>query len=131
MAGEYIGSANVIKWGGTVISGDFRTFSHEETADEIDATAGADTRKVYLTGPVDDSISGSFIDTTGNTANWAALAIGQAGSLEWWPQGTAAGKWGYYGSAVITKRAREIPYDGVVSYDLSWRLKGSLSGTTS
>jgi hypothetical protein len=131
MAGEYRGNELVIQWGGTVISSDFRTFGHDESSDEIDATAGNDARKVYLTGPIDDTISASFIDTTGNTSNWAALAVGNSGTLVYSPQGTAAGKPKYTcGTAAITRRNRDIPYDGAVSYDMTWRLKTDLTAGT-
>ena len=83
---EYIGSSAVIHWlygaGTTVLSADFRTFSFSPTTDKIDATAGSDANKVYLTGMTDYTCKYTGVAQTGGTALRAALAMGNSGTLK-------------------------------------------------
>ena len=127
---EYTGKDLVIKWGGTVISGDQRTFTVSDTAELVDATAGADARKVWLTGPTDGEASASILAGTAGTANYNALAPGQSGTLFWAPEGTAAGKQTWTALAVSTGRSMDIPYNDVVVMNPTWKLSGAVTGGT-
>ena len=133
MPNEYSGTALVVKWLGTAITGEQRTFRTSESADEIDATAGADVFKTYLPGPRDGEASITILDAAGTagTATWSKLAPQQTGTLQWYPNGTAAGQPVLAcATAVSLGRDREFPYDGVVSIDARWRLSTSVTEGT-
>jgi len=127
---RYTGKDLVIKWGGTVISGDQRTFTTSETADTIDSTAGADTRKQWLTGATDGEASATILAGTAGTANYNALEPGNSGTLYWAPEGTAAGKQTKSALALVTSRDSEYPYDGLVVVSPKWKLTGAVTGGT-
>lgn len=92
---EYAGSAMVLRWvtssGTTLLNTDFRTFSWTPTLNWIDATAGADTYEVLLPSfGVGAEIPVTMVAQTSGTALIAAIARSTAGSLVYYPAGTAA-----------------------------------------
>lgn len=130
MANEYSGKLLHVTYGGTVLSGDFRQFRTTETADMIDATAGADTRKNWLGGLVGGEASMTILDASNGTANWNALVPGGSGSLIWYPAGTTAGTPSYSANAVLVSKDRSVPYNDVVAIDLKWNLKTDVTQGT-
>lgn len=126
----YTGKDLVIRFGGTALSSQFRNFNTDESAAEIDVTAGNAARKAYIVGPTDSEITGEFLDQTSGTANWGAVKVGNSGTLDWSPEGTAAGKPKSSCLAVVTKRSRAFPYDGAVSYNVSWRPQADVTEGT-
>ena len=130
MTSRFTGKDLVIKYSGTVISGDQRTFSVNDTADLIDATAGSDGRKTWLAGPVDGEASASILAGTAGTALYNLLVPGSSGTLDWFPEGTASGKQRGYALAVVTARNMSIPYDDVVTIEPTWKLSGAVTGGT-
>lgn len=130
MANEYSGKNLVVKYGGTVLSGDFREFRTTETADMIDATAGADTRKNWLGGLVGGEASMTILDASDGTANWNTLVPGGSGTLQWYPAGTTAGTPSYTANSVLVSKDRSVPYNDVVSIDLRWNLTTAVTQGT-
>lgn len=128
---RYAGTALYVKFGSTVLTGDHKAFKTSEKADQIDATGGADTYKTWLAGVRDGDCSMNLMGTTGGTAIYNAVAPGVSGTLEWAPEGTAAGKQKWTCStAVVVSRDADYPYDGVVSYDVGWKLNATVTGGT-
>lgn len=132
---EYSGKDLYIKLGGTVLNTDYREFKTSESIDEIDATAGADTRKNYLAGPADGEFTLRLLDTGGTsgsagTALWGTLAPGISEAIEWGPAGTIAGYPKYSGTILLTKRDRSIPYNDVVSYEAGGKFTTAITGGT-
>ena len=128
---RFTGKDLYVKFGSTVLTADHRTFDVDETADQIDATAGADTRKVYLAGLIDGKASMSLLGTSGGTTDWAAVTPQTSGTLEWGPEGTTGGKPKFTcGTALVLGRKTSYPYNDVVSYDINWALSGAVAGGT-
>lgn len=124
---EYTGSASYIKFGSTVLSSDFRTFEPSEDIGLVEAQAGSDTNKTYLTTLKDGSTSVSLVDQTGGSLLWAAVANGTSGTLEWGPEGTASTKPKHTVLAIVKSRKRSEPYDGIVTLDIAFQFNGAVT----
>lgn len=112
--------------GTTVLSGDYRTLDIPETADEIDASAGNDTRKVMLAGQVSATWTLEMLPLEAGTALFTAMAPQTEGTLRWSPEGTASGKQQKYAAATILGRNENIGYNSVATL----RLNGTLTADT-
>ena len=126
MANEQTGKSAYIKYGSTVLSTDFRTLSTSEENGLVDATAGADTYKVWLATHIDGGASLNLVDT-GGSAIWQALLPGTSGTLEWGPEGTASTKPKFTVTAVVTSRKRDIPYADVVVISADVKFSGAIT----
>lgn len=93
---EFTGSALDVKWvlaaSTTDLSGDFRTVSWNPSIGMVEATAGSDPFKSYLTTQKDTSVSYSGVFQTAGTGTELALITGQYGTLIIGPEGTGATK---------------------------------------
>lgn len=94
---EFTGSALYVQWnGGTAgtidLTGDYRSVSWNPSVGLVDATAGSDPFKVYLSTQKDTTVSYGGVFQTAGTATENALLAGQYGTLSIGPEGTAAGK---------------------------------------
>jgi hypothetical protein len=127
---RYAGTALYVKFGSTVMSGDHRVLKTSEKADSIDATAGADTRKTILPGLAEGDASLSMLGTIGGTAPWAAVAPRTNGTLEWAPEGTAAGKPKYTVDSYVLGRDASYPYNDVVSWEIKFGMTGNITAGT-
>lgn len=127
---RYSGKDLYIEWvsssGTTVISGDYRTLDIPESADEIDASAGSDTRKFTLPGQVAASWTLEMLPQEAGTVVFAAVAPQTIGTLRWSPEGTASGKQKKYAAATILGRNEAFGYNSVATL----RLNGSLTSAT-
>lgn len=127
---RYSGKDLYVEWidtsGTLVISGDYRTLDIPETADEIDASAGSDTRKVTLAGQVAASWTFEMLQQSAGTALFDRVAPQSTGTLRWSPEGTASGKQKKSAAATILGRNETFPYNDVVTL----RLNGSLTADT-
>lgn len=126
---EYTGEALYLKFGSTVLSGDFRQFSVSENVDLVDASAGADAARTYLARLEDGTASLRLLDQSDGTALWDALDKGTSGTLEWAPEGTATGNGRHYAVAIVSSRERSMPYDGVVELSVEFQLSGVVTDT--
>lgn len=111
---EYVGSSLFLRFGGVILSADFRKLTTEETAEIVDGSAGSDVVKPKYATQTDASASVDLVDQTGGTAQWAILRPGTSGTLEWGPEGTATGLPKHTATAIVSKRTRDVPYDNVV-----------------
>ncbi len=104
MADEFVGSAVYLKWtfgatGTLILAPDYRNWNYAPSIDLLDATAGADTSRQYVKSYKDGRASLSGVlqpggTITGNAAGtiYNAFTEGTIGTMEWGPEGTAAGK---------------------------------------
>lgn len=127
---RYSGKNLYIEWiysGGTVVlSGDYRTLDIPETADEIDASAGDDTRKVTLAGQVSASWSLEMLPLEAGTVLFDAVAPQATGTLRWSPEGTTSGNQKKTAAATILGRNESFGYNTVATL----RINGSLTADT-
>ena len=124
---EYTGKNLYLKFGSTVLSSDFRNFSAAETMDVVDASAGSDAARTYLTTLEDGTASLELVDQTGGSVLWAAVKKGTGGTLEWGPEGTAGGKPKHTCYAIVTNRERSMPYADVVVLSVSFQFSGEVA----
>ena len=94
---EFTGQNLYVQWNagaaGTIdLSGDFRTVSWNPSIGMVDATAGSDPFKTYLTTQKDTTVSYGGVFPTAGTAIENALLAGQYGTLTIGPEGSVAGK---------------------------------------
>lgn len=131
---HYTGRAMFIRWiygtaeyllAGTVTpAGDYRSLSWDESLDTAEISAGSDTDRDYLGTLRDVTFDFTFIDDgTGGSAIYRAFAVGNHGTIEIGPLGSAAGLPKYSAWAFVTGSPREFNYDAEVerSYTLQRR----------
>lgn len=129
---EYTGNDLYLSFAGTTVHADFREFSASEEIDLVDASAGADVAKTYLTALEDGTASLTLLDQTGGTAAtamWQLMDKGAEGSLIWAPEGTATGKPKHYVNAIVSSRERSMPYDDVVELTFEFQFSGVVTDT--
>lgn len=138
---KYRGSALYVDWlpstGGTVVLwAERRTFSEDQSANQIDVTVASDTAKAFLSDFPTISCTMGGLDTagtsTGGTAAqmWERLNIGDSGTLRWGPEGTATGYRKKSMPAIVKSRKFDSPYDGAVTWELAWDSNGgTVAGT--
>jgi hypothetical protein len=133
---RYTGKDLAIMWvtslGTTWLEGDFRSMTTTEDQESADSTAGNDTYKAYIPTVADASGEVQLLDSslTANTALWAAIAPATAGTLTWYPEGTATGKNTHSAPAFISSRQREFPYDDVVTITASYQFTAPVTAGT-
>jgi hypothetical protein len=133
---EIIGSAAILTWtvaAGTVsLEEDYRTFGWVETCEQYDATAGADTTRVYLPGFKTYTCSYTGVGQSKGTVLEGYLRAGQIGTLQFWPEGTAVDHRIYTFPALVTKSPyNNWAYNAVVETSIEWQSNGAATvGTT-
>lgn len=115
-----------IKFGSTVLSNDFRSFNPTEDVNLVDASAGNDANRTYLTGLKDGKATAELVSQTGGSALWAALAPGTSGTLEWGPEGTVAGKQKHTVNAIVMNRERSMPYAELEVLKFDFQFSGAV-----
>ena len=116
-----------------VLNTDYRAFGESETGEVVDASAGSDTAKTYLTTLTDATATATIVLQAGTafTAVWAVLAPLQAGqTLTWAPEGTAATKHKHYAVAIVTKREKSMEFNDLVVCDIAWQFSGAVTDGT-
>ena len=130
---EYTGKDLRLDWihaGGTItLSGDYRTLSESKEMALVDASAGADTDRTYLTTLKDGTLEFSALHQTGGSVLKAALEPGTFGTLIVGPEGTAAGKPKESIPAIVSNRTVQYPYDDVIEISATFQRNGSSAGT--
>ena len=123
---HYSGKDVYVKFGTTVVGTDQRSLDVKDSIQLIPTTAGADTDESHITGVAKADITLKLLDenTTG-TAIKQTLYRGAAGTLEFGPQGTAAGKPKYSCLATVVNVAIAYPYDKAVEYTVSMTKNGA------
>ncbi len=129
---QYTGSALVVSFKGTAISGRFTSFSTNEEIDLKDQSAGADTAKTYLAALEDGDAKLEVLnerDGTAATALWNLCDKGAEGTLQWQPEGTATGDTKHWVNAIVKSRGREFPFDDVVKATIDFQFSGAVTDT--
>lgn len=128
---EYAGSAFFGQWiwsGGTVnIHGDQRNFSFTPSMEMIDSTAGADSYRRRISSFKDATAAYSGLAQTDGTAFLAACAEGNNGTLIFGEAGTVAGRPKVTMPARAQGVTRNVPFNDVVTYDVSWQSNGDVT----
>jgi len=116
------GKGLYIKFGGTVLNTDYRTFSAARSIDKVDGSAGADTFKTYLTTLKDGSISCAIIAQAADTSTRGTLTPGTGGSLEYGLEGTATGKQKVLYTSVFVENANvSASHNDLIVVDITWQ----------
>lgn len=132
---KYKGTALVVQWitasGTAVLTAESRTYEVNQQSNQIDVTVRSDTAKNFL--PDFPAISASMegLDTTGTPTGgtpaqaWDKVNIGDSGTLQWGPEGTATGNRKDYMPAIVKTKTFSSPYDGAVNWKLEWDAQGA------
>jgi hypothetical protein len=130
---DFTGKDLNLQWiysGGTVVlSTDYRTLSESKEMALVDASAGADTDRTYLTTLKDGTLEYAALHQTGGSVIKLALEPGTSGTLIVGPEGTAAGKPKESIPAIVSNRAVQYPYADVVEISATFQRNGSSAGT--
>ena len=120
-----------LKFGGTVLDTDYRTFGGTRTIDTVDASAGSDSYKTYLTTLLDGTRSATIVIQASDTATKGTLTPGTGGTLEWGLEGTASGKVKALCTAVFVSSYNEsMSYNDLVVVDVNWQLNADITDST-
>lgn len=126
---EFSGSALYAQWiwsGGTVqLNSDYRQFQDAPTIDLLEATAGSDPAKTYITDRKDGNVTVNMLHQTGGTAMIAALAEGVCGTLIWGEEGTATNKPKTTMPAISMGAQRNVQYNALVEISVTFQQNGA------
>jgi hypothetical protein len=128
----YTGRSLYLLWKGQSIAADYRPFEPSEEIKVEDASAGADIPTTYLTTLTDGkaSLTMRSIAGTAGTALWIThFALGNEGTLEWGPQGTATGMKRSYVNAIVLNKSDVEEYAGVTEWKVEWQYSGAITHT--
>ena len=130
MANELLGSATYIAWvlaaGTTTLSSRFRTANDAPTVEMLDATAGADTAKTYITGFKDANFSVTMLVQSGSLPALAtALTEGGYGTLIVGYEGSATGKAKITIPAYCLGAASNVQYNQLIEYSINFQQNGN------
>jgi hypothetical protein len=124
------GSALFLKFGSAVLDTDYRSFSATEDGGVVDASAGADANRTYLTTLKDGTASTTIVVQAGDTTTWDAVAPLTSGSLIWAEQGSAAGTRNYRCDAIVLSREKSMEYADLVVGDIEFQFNGTITAGT-
>ena len=125
---NHTGSEGVVKVGANAI-GELRSYSISETAGTIEDSTLTDTAKTYKAGQT--TWSGScdvFWDET--DTGQGALTAGSEVTMNFYPEGDAAGDTYKTGTALVTEISISAAIDGMVEASISLQGTGALTETT-
>jgi len=134
----FAGSSLVCKWvqaaATTTLTGDHKSCTYTPSINLIDKTAGAATNKSYIPGVKDGTwtFNANMQGGTnaGGTATFSTLSEGNIGTLEIYPEGTAAGKSKIALPSIAQGAAFSWPYDNVVEVTANGQQNGARSDGT-
>jgi hypothetical protein len=126
---EFVGNALVLNWvtaAGTVLMGpDYRSFGNAPTIGMVEATAGSDADKTYLTTTKDGKYSFKGVAQTGGTVLETALVEGTGGTLIIGREGTVAGKPKETVPAIVQGGQFNMQYDNITEVACDWQKNGA------
>lgn len=117
---------------GVAFQSDYRSFEPGGEIKVESASAGSDVPETYLTTLTDGkaSLTMRSIAGTAGTAKWiTTLALGNEGTLEWGPQGTATGSLRNYVNALVLNKSSTEEYAGVTEWKVEWQYSGTITET--
>lgn len=127
---ELTGGDLYLLFNGTVLDTDYRSFEDSEEMGLVDASAGNDSNRSYLTLLKDGTATATILVQSEDTTTWDAVVPGAEGSLEWGEEGSNSGKPRHYVNAIVQERVKSMEYDDLIVGDLSWQYSGSVTDTT-
>lgn len=126
---EFTGKNAVIQFvysGGTIdLAADYRTLSKAPSIGMVDASAGSDADRTYLTTLKDGTYSWGGVVQAVGTAIRTALVEGVTGTLIIGEEGTAAGKPRESVPVISMGAQYNIPYDNVVEISCQFQKNGA------
>ena len=127
----HTGKNAFLQFGTTVLDTDYRSFGETETGGVVDASAGADANRTYLTTLKDGTATGTIVIQAGTagTLVWAAVAPLTDDTLWWSAEGSGAGTQIHYVWAVVTERRKSMEYADLVIVDLAWQFNSAVTDT--
>lgn len=129
----FTGTALFLDFGGTVLDTDFRAFGQTETGGVVDASAGADTNRTYLTTLKDGTAVTTIVVQAADTNTWDALVPLTSGTLMWGDEGSQSGTltalqmhtvWAY-----VTERRKSMEYADLIVADIAWQFSSAVTDT--
>lgn len=123
---EFTGKNLHVSFNGTVLTGNQRTFSDQEEAGLVDASAGADVARSYLKTIEDGTATMEILqdDGAGGPTLWAAVKPGTSGSLIWGEEGNVAAQPRHTVNAIVSSRKKDSPYDDLVVVTVEFQFSG-------
>lgn len=121
----FTGSALYLKFGSTELQADYRSFEPNFNMGLEDASAGSDSGVTRLVTLKDGSASLTMRGIVGGTAALSALTEGTGGTLEWGPEGTAAGKPKNSVVAVVESLSESLGYASVTEWSVTFQQNDS------
>lgn len=131
---DITGKNMYISWAGTggtvTLSTEYRSFSANPSVDLVEATAGADNYKTYLSTVKDGTFDYSGLLQSKGTAVLNALREGCSGTLTIAPEGTASGYPKEEYPCIVLGPKVNYPYSDVVEVSCSFQQSGTPSFST-
>jgi hypothetical protein len=135
---KYRGTATYMRFltaaGGTVdIFTESRTFEVSEQAQRVDVTVRGDTAKAFIADAPEITISMGGLDTIAGSAAvpaWDTLAVGEAGTVEWAPEGTAGGARKRSLPVILQNKNYSSPYEQMAEWGLEFASNGGTIAQT-
>ena len=125
------GKGLYVKFGGTVLNTDYRTFGNARGIDKVDGSAGADTFKTYLTTLKDGTLSCAIIAQASDATTRGTLVPGTGGSLEYGLEGTATDKQkGLYTAVFVESANISASYNDLIVVDITWQPNSDITEGT-
>ena len=124
---EFTGKNVSVVFGGTVLGTNFRTFTANEEMSLVDASAGADAARTYVTVMADGTATLEFLAQDDSVAAFAAVKPGTTGSLVWGEEGTGVGQPRHTVNAIVSSRKKDMPYDDVVVITVDFQFSGAVT----
>lgn len=103
-----------IAFGGTALATNFRTVDIDNSVATVDQSAGSDTGVTRLPTLEDSTFSLEVKRPNGGTTNWETFQVGDQGTLEIGPEGTATGKPKASVIVLLNRFSTSIPYADIV-----------------
>lgn len=128
----YTGANLYLAFTGVTIQSDYRSFEPSGEIGTEDASAGSDAGITRLTTLEDGTASLTMrsISGTAGTALWVTtFAVGNEGTLEWGPEGTATNNRRSYVNAIVKTKSETLAYAGVSEWNVTWEYS-DVSGPT-
>lgn len=125
----FTGKDLVVTWSslaGTItMNTDFQTFTYNPSIDFHEQTAGGDTSKTRIAGLKDGAASYKGLMQAGSLPAWGtALALGTYGTITYYPEGTAGGKYAGTIPALCQGMQQTYTYNALVEANVSWLQNG-------
>jgi hypothetical protein len=126
----FAGTSLKVNWiwasGTLAMDGDYRTFTYTPSIDLFDQTAGADTSRSFVNSYKAGEASFAGLLQSGSAPAWgSALVEGNAGTIIYYPEGTANGNWRGTVPAISLGMAQNLQYNALVETSVSWTQNGA------